>query len=59
MTMIGRARILRSAFVSGNCASFGSAAALAVAARAEGKAALHSDPSKGPAADAESVTGGG
>lgn len=34
------ARILRSAFVSGSCASFGSAAALAVAARAEGKAAV-------------------
>ncbi len=38
--MIGRARILRSAFVSGSCASFGSAAALAVAAQAEGKAAV-------------------
>ncbi len=38
--MIGRARILRSAFVSGDCASFGSAAALAVAAQAEDKAAV-------------------
>ena len=33
-------RILRSALVSGSCAGFGSAAALAVAARAEGKAAV-------------------
>ena len=33
-------RIFRSALVSGSCASFGSAAALAVAAQAEGKAAL-------------------
>lgn len=38
--MIGWVRILRSAFVSGSCASFGSAAALAVAARAAGKAAV-------------------
>ena len=35
-----QARIFRSALVSGSCASFGSAAALAVAARAEGKAAV-------------------
>ena len=34
------ARILRSAFVSGSFAGFGSAAALAVAARAEGRAAV-------------------
>ena len=34
------ARILRSAFVSGSWASFGSATALAVAARAEGKVAV-------------------
>lgn len=38
--MIDWAKILRSAFVSGSCASFGSAAALAMAARAEGKAAV-------------------
>ncbi len=38
--MIGRARILRSAFVSGSGASFGSAAALAVAAQVDGKAAV-------------------
>jgi len=40
MTMINWVRILRSAFVSGSCAGFSSAAALAVAARAEGKAAV-------------------
>jgi len=39
-TMTDWARILRAAFVSGSCASFGSAAALAVAARVEGKAAV-------------------
>ena len=38
--MIDWARILRSALVSGSCASVGSAAALAMAARAEGKAAV-------------------
>ncbi len=38
--MIDWARILRSALVSGSFASFGSAAGLAVAARAEGKAAV-------------------
>ena len=38
--MIDWARILRSALVSGSCASFGSAAALALAARVEGKAAV-------------------
>ena len=38
--MIDWARLLRSAFISGSCASFGSAAALAVAAWAEGKAAV-------------------
>ncbi len=40
MTMIDWTRILRSAFVSGSCASFGSAVALAVAAQAEGEAAV-------------------
>jgi len=40
ITMTDWARILRSSVVSGSCASFGSAAALAVAARAEGKAAV-------------------
>ena len=38
--MMDWARMLRSAFVSGSCASLGSAAALAVAARVEGKAAV-------------------